>query len=382
MARTLGSLPDREPGRAAAAHGPAGRGRPAHLPGARRAARRGLRRHLPPAAGRARRHAGRLRGGRQRIAPPARHSAIPSIAVHAAAPVHRGADRGAPGRPDRARDAVATGIGDASEEWSSRYAWPVVWLAMRTEADDATRYRDRREDVPRGQHRALRRARGRRGAAGDDRPALAGYGQLVAAEHARAEGTDRGGMGGGGGRLACRGGALPVVLRPAAARRGARHGGRDRRGGSGRERGARAGEAARRRAGRRRGRRPRPPRPAEPRLRRRSGKRQRGRPIAASGAADELARFGLTDREREVLCSSPPGVPTRRSPRHCSSAPRRPACTSPTSSPSSASAAASRRPPSCTGSDSAAKGLAEASKALDKAAGRCRAAGLSRTVEA
>ena len=208
-----------------------------------------------------------------------------------------GADRGAPGRSD-----AGQGRRGHRDRGRQRGVDLTVRLAGRV-ARHAGRG-GRRDAVPRppggrsrGQHRALRRARGRRGAAGDDRPRA---GRVRAAGRGRArEGRgdgNRGGMGGGGGRLACRGRALPVVLRPAAARRGARHGGRDRRGGSGRERGARAGEAARRRAGRRRSRRPRPPRPAEPRLRRRSGKRQRG-------PADRGLRGGR--RARQVRAHRP-----------------------------------------------------------------------------
>jgi len=39
-----------------------------------------------------------------------------------------------------------------------RYLWPVLWLAARAEADEATRARDRREEIPddtAARHRAL-----------------------------------------------------------------------------------------------------------------------------------------------------------------------------------------------------------------------------------
>src|SRR6185437_11087512 len=48
-----------------------------------------------------------------------------------------------------ARTTVAQGLPDAATPWGARYAWPLVWLGMRLEADDAIRHRDRREDVPR-----------------------------------------------------------------------------------------------------------------------------------------------------------------------------------------------------------------------------------------
>jgi DNA-binding CsgD family transcriptional regulator/tetratricopeptide (TPR) repeat protein len=88
-----------------------------------------------------------------------------------------------------ARDDLAAGLAGSGEDWNSRYAWPVLWLAMRVEADDATRYRDRREDVP-----AAVAARSAELAATAARlatpaPAAAAYRQLVAAERARAAGT-------------------------------------------------------------------------------------------------------------------------------------------------------------------------------------------------
>ena len=235
---------------------------------------------------------------------------------------------------------------------------------MRIEADDATRYRDRREAVPGGAHRALRAARAaspprcrprprpgtptasssppsRPGPRAQDTPATwlaavtawqraaepypLSYALLRLAEALTAAGDLDG---------AARAVRQSHALAQAPRRRPDRRGGRAARparpppparqqprappGGQARRRGTRHGPAAGR-----------------------AGTRRRS-------PADELARFGLTDREREVLVLVAAGRPTRRSPGSCSSARRPPACTSPTSSPSSASAAGSRPPRSPT----------------------------------
>src|SRR5512142_2650106 len=49
-----------------------------------------------------------------------------------------------------ARRLTAGGLADYDSPVSGRYLWPLLWLAARTEADDATRARDRREEVPDG----------------------------------------------------------------------------------------------------------------------------------------------------------------------------------------------------------------------------------------
>jgi DNA-binding CsgD family transcriptional regulator/tetratricopeptide (TPR) repeat protein len=43
---------------------------------------------------------------------------------------------------------VADGLADISPAWSARYAWPLVWLGARIDADAAMLARDRREPVP------------------------------------------------------------------------------------------------------------------------------------------------------------------------------------------------------------------------------------------
>ena len=202
----------------------------------------------------------------------------------------------------RARDAVAAGLGDASEEWTSRYAWPVLWLAMRAEADDATRHRDRREDVPAASTARCAELAGVAARLATSAPALAGYRQLVAAEHARAAGTATAAAWAAA-VAAWRAAEEPYPLAYALLRLAEAH--------------VTAGETAEAEAAvneahalaQRLG--------AEPvaaeaaalarraRLNLASADGQAsgnaGRPIADSGAADELARFGLTDREREVL---------------------------------------------------------------------------------
>ena len=86
-----------------------------------------------------------------------------------------------------ARDAVAAGLAGGTP--SARHAWPLVWLGMRVEADEATRCRDRREQVHEGT--AQRCAELARTAAqlAIPAPPWRGYRALVAAEHARAAGT-------------------------------------------------------------------------------------------------------------------------------------------------------------------------------------------------
>jgi DNA-binding CsgD family transcriptional regulator/tetratricopeptide (TPR) repeat protein len=90
-----------------------------------------------------------------------------------------------------ARDAVTEGLPDVTSPWGARYGWPLLWLAMRIEADDATRHRDLREPLP--AEIAERRAQLADLAAQVQTPAPAweAYREVTAAEHARAEGTDQ-----------------------------------------------------------------------------------------------------------------------------------------------------------------------------------------------
>ena len=91
-----------------------------------------------------------------------------------------------------AREAIAAGLPDTPASWAARYAWPLLWLGMRIEADEATRYRDRREDVPaavvqRAAHLAVLA-----GQLPTPAPPSRGYQALVAAEQARAAGSGDG----------------------------------------------------------------------------------------------------------------------------------------------------------------------------------------------
>jgi DNA-binding CsgD family transcriptional regulator/tetratricopeptide (TPR) repeat protein len=89
-----------------------------------------------------------------------------------------------------ARQAVMDGLPEAEREWGARYAWPLLWLGMRLEADDATRHRDRHEAVP--GDLAARCAAVARVAAGLQvlSASWAAYRELIAAERSRADGHD------------------------------------------------------------------------------------------------------------------------------------------------------------------------------------------------
>jgi len=87
------------------------------------------------------------------------------------------------------RQAVAEGLPDMVTPWGARYAWPLLWLGLRAEADDATRHRDRREPVP-------AELTGRCAQFADlmtqiqtPAPSWEAYRELATAEHARAVGT-------------------------------------------------------------------------------------------------------------------------------------------------------------------------------------------------
>jgi len=89
-----------------------------------------------------------------------------------------------------ARAKLADGLAAAPSPLLARYAWPLLWLGMRIEADDATRSRDRREaigDVSSERCRELMRLSAELTAV---TPPARACRALVAAEHARVNGTD------------------------------------------------------------------------------------------------------------------------------------------------------------------------------------------------
>ena len=89
-----------------------------------------------------------------------------------------------------AREAVNEGLPDVTRPWGARYGWPLLWLGMRIEADDATRHRDRREGLPAGITERCARLAGLAAQVQTPAPSWEAYRELTSAEHARAEGTD------------------------------------------------------------------------------------------------------------------------------------------------------------------------------------------------
>jgi DNA-binding CsgD family transcriptional regulator len=89
-----------------------------------------------------------------------------------------------------ARAAVAECLPDESFVWVARYIWPLLWVGIRIEADEAVRARDRHETVP-GQSAARHRVLAAR-AAGlpAATPTTRGYRALFEAEQGRFFGQD------------------------------------------------------------------------------------------------------------------------------------------------------------------------------------------------
>ena len=128
---------------------------------------------------------------------------------------------------DAARRLTADGLADYGGAMSGRYVWPVLWLAARTEADGATRARDRREEVPDG---TAARYQELASLAADLHGTQRRVARLPGAGHrgTRARhGPGRRHRVAGGGRVVAGGGrALPAGVRLATAGRGGRGGGR------------------------------------------------------------------------------------------------------------------------------------------------------------
>jgi len=88
-----------------------------------------------------------------------------------------------------ARAALDPALDGAIASWQARYAWPVLWAAMRVEAEAAIRARDRRQDVPPEIAERCARLAALAGPMGTPAPPWRGYRALVAAEQARAAGA-------------------------------------------------------------------------------------------------------------------------------------------------------------------------------------------------
>ena len=89
-----------------------------------------------------------------------------------------------------ARQAVTDGLPDMTSPWGARYAWPLLWLGLRTEADDATRHRDRKEPLPQELTDRCARLADLAAQVQAPAPSWEAYRELTTAEHARARGTD------------------------------------------------------------------------------------------------------------------------------------------------------------------------------------------------
>jgi DNA-binding CsgD family transcriptional regulator len=88
-----------------------------------------------------------------------------------------------------AREALAAWLDDGPDVWAGRYLWPSLWLGIRIEADEAALFRARREPAPQLAERCARLAEVAARLA-ISAPPFRSYPALVAAEQARAAGTD------------------------------------------------------------------------------------------------------------------------------------------------------------------------------------------------
>ena len=90
--------------------------------------------------------------------------------------------------PARPGESAAGGLAEYDSPISGRYIWPVLWLAARAEADEATRARDRREEIPDGTETRYRELASRAAEMAMPNASSRGYQALVTAELARAAG--------------------------------------------------------------------------------------------------------------------------------------------------------------------------------------------------
>jgi DNA-binding CsgD family transcriptional regulator/tetratricopeptide (TPR) repeat protein len=198
-----------------------------------------------------------------------------------------------------ARKEVAAGLAGGPGSWASRYAWPLLWLGMQIEADEATLARDRRQQIPAASSQARQDLAALTEGLPAPTPATVGYQALMAAEQARAARADDPAVWAAA-AAAWRSAREPYPLAYALLRLAEAHMAAD-----DRDAAAVAVQEACATADRL---------GAQPLAAEAAGLARRARlrlvPAAPDAGqaqqaqpatADELARFGLTDREREVL---------------------------------------------------------------------------------
>jgi DNA-binding CsgD family transcriptional regulator len=198
-----------------------------------------------------------------------------------------------------AREKIAAGMAGGVATIGMRYAWPLLWLGTRTEADEATLARDRREEPPVTSQQRLGELAALADGLPAPTPATRGYQALTAAEQARAGGAGDPGVWAAA-VAAWRAAREPFPLAYALLRLAEAHmaaGDRDAAAVAVQEAYATADRLG-----------------AQPLAAEAAGLARRARlglvpatpgaeqaEQAGQAVADELARFGLTDREREVL---------------------------------------------------------------------------------
>jgi DNA-binding CsgD family transcriptional regulator/tetratricopeptide (TPR) repeat protein len=204
-----------------------------------------------------------------------------------------------------ARQVIASGLTGLPVSWAARYAWPLVWLGLRIEADEATRSRDRREAIPASVAQRSAELAGLAAQLPIPAPPSRGYQALAVAERARADGIDEEAAWAAA-VAAWRAAEEPFPLSYALLRQAEAATERGDRDVAAQAVGEAQALAERIGAG---------PIAAEAGALARRARLGRNRPaavpaetqVAAAGpgnqaaGADELARFGLTEREREVL---------------------------------------------------------------------------------
>ena len=80
-------------------------------------------------------------------------------------------------------------LAGAPLSWDARYSWPLLWIGMRVAAEEAIRFRDRREPVPADLTRACADLAAAAERLATPAPSWLGFRALVAAEQARAGGA-------------------------------------------------------------------------------------------------------------------------------------------------------------------------------------------------